>query len=1125
MTSILAEFDFTEDQQRAAVGRNPAITVTAGAGSGKTRTLVGRYLHLLEEGYPLRSLVAVTFTDKAAREMRTRIRLEIENWLDTHAAQASSDQRQLWENAFAGLEAVRIGTLHSLCAEILRMHPAEAGIDPNFSVLEEGLAAALQAQALNLALAWAAGDPQAATLFGFFSEGQLRRILANLLNHRLDLGASLRHPAPLMAWSQALEVWLQARWRTPAWSESLAVLADLHAADPGDLLEIDRQDVLASWEAVRQAEAGQDWDELFTGLLRVRQAISTKGRKENWDPADLEATRQAMRTLRGYFDEQISPLCDRKTPPRWSLDQRVAGMLPLLDLLYERMAQEYRQLKDERRGLDFDDLEGLTASLLYQREELRRRWQNELRVVLVDEFQDTNDRQRQIVYALSGFQPGAEGARAAPTGDLFIVGDAKQSIYKFRGADVSVFRQVQADMAATGGLLIDLDLTFRAHRALVQSLNALLAPILGEQDDSQQLFRVPFAPLRAERQSPARPSIRSPFVEFHLGLGDSADSGRLSAAQALANRLQQLNRDEGFDWGQMALLFRASTAFNIYEDALEAAQIPFVTVAGRGFYDRPEIRDLLNALAAISDPSDDLALAGLLRSPAIGLSDEQLYHLRFPGATSEPQGLWQRLNDPDPDFDATQFRARDLIVELHSLSGRMSAAGVLKRFLDLSGYRAILGTLPGSRRLLRNVDKLLVDAHRSRLVGLGEFLEYIKTLRDTGLREGEAPTEAGGSLQLMTVHKAKGLEFPLVVIADASYDHRGGAAAVLLDPKLGVLPAFKDTGGAYPVAWRLASLTEDAKDDAENRRLLYVAATRAQEKLLVSGFTRLVNAGRLSLRGWLGLMGQATGLDTLEIPSGPESPLTLELDLPSPAGKIACSIYPPQSFVFPPPAAAPAPGRAQAMPHSHPDLIAPLQIPEAVPGSREISQREADPPRRVWRVIPRAQRPHGPAWVVGKLVHEAIRRWRFPELGSPAPALEAFLRPLALEAGLTDPVEIRLTLAETRRLLERLRQHPLYAEIDSSQRYHEVPYALPGDQGIIDLLYHGPQGWVIVDFKTDEARNAAEVEAIIQRQGYWEQLGRYVEAVTSQLGQRPLARLVFLQVGNHVQVVERDSKA
>ena len=247
--------------------------------------------------------------------------------------------------------------------------------------------------------------------------------------------------------------------------------------------------------------------------------------------------------------------------------------------------------------------------------------------------------------------------------------------------------------------------------------------------------------------------------------------------------------------------------------------------------------------------------------------------------------------------------------------------------------------------------------------------------------------------------------------------------------------------------------------------------------------------------------------------------------LPSAAEKIACSIYPPQSFVFPPPAAAPAPGQAQATPHSLPDLIAPLQIPEAEPGSSEIIQREADPPRRVWRVIPRAQRPRGPAWVVGKLVHEAIRRWRFPEPGSPAPALEAFLRPFALEAGLTDPLEIRLTLAETRRLLERLRQHPLYAEIDSSQRYHELPYALPGDQGIIDLLYHGPQGWVIVDFKTDEARNAAEVEAIIQRQGYWKQLSRYVEAVTSQLGQRPHARLVFLQVGNHVQVMERDSKA
>jgi ATP-dependent helicase/nuclease subunit A len=1123
MTSILAEFDFTEDQQQAAVGRNPSITVTAGAGSGKTRTLVGRYLHLLEAGYPLRSLVAVTFTDKAAREMHTRIRAEIENWLATQSTQASPDQRQLWEDAFAGLEAARIGTLHSLCAEILRMHPAETAIDPNFGVLEEGIAAALRAQALDLALAWAAGDPGAAALFGFFSERQLRWLLADLLNRRLDLGSSLSDPAPLSAWSQALQTWLQARWRAPAWGESLETLAEVRAAAPEDLLEIDRQDVLAMWQAVRQAEAGQDWGALIPSLLRLRQAISTKGRKDNWDPSDLQAARQAMRTLRDYFDEQISPLCNKKSPPRWSLDLQAAAILPLLDRLYEKMAQEYQQLKDERRGLDFDDLEGLTADLLNQRPEVCRRWRNELRAVLVDEFQDTNDRQRQIVYALSGFQPGEGKTSTAPTGGLFIVGDAKQSIYKFRGADVSVFRKVQADMAASGGLLVDLDLTFRAHQALVQSLNALLAPILGEQDDPQQLFRVPFAPLRAERTSPVRPSIQPPFIEFHLGLGENAGAGRASAAQALADRLQQLNQGEGFDWSDMALLFRASTAFNIYEDALEAAQIPFVTVAGRGFYDRPEIRDLLNALAAIFDPSDDLALAGLLRSPSIGLSDEQLYHLRFPGRADKPQALWPRLANPDPDFDSAHFRARDLIAELHSLSGRASAGQVLKRFLDLSGYRVILGTLPGSRRLLRNVDKLLVDAHRSRLVGLGEFLEYIKTLRDTGLREGEAPTEAGGAVQLMTVHKAKGLEFPLVVIADASYDHRGIFAPVLLDPDLGVLPAIKDAQGSYPVAWRLASLREAAKEDAENRRLLYVAATRAREKLLVSGYTRRARSGKLSLRGWLGLLGQAAGLDALEVPPDQAGVYSLELDLPSADEKFACGVYPPQAITFtPPPALVTRQVEAARLPPSN--LVAPLQITAPEPDNGEIRQREAQPPRRVWRVIPRAQHPHGPAWVVGKLVHEAIRRWRLPKPGSPASTLEAFLRLLALEAGLTDPSEIRATLAETRRLLARFHQHPLYAEIDSSERYHEVPYALPGDQGIIDLLYRGPEGWVIVDFKTDEARNPVEVDAIIQSRGYRQQLDRYVEAVASQLGQRPLAYLVFLNVGNHIQVIAGDSR-
>jgi len=173
---------------------------------------------------------------------------------------------------------------------------------------------------------------------------------------------------------------------------------------------------------------------------------------------------------------------------------------------------------------------------------------------------------------------------------------------------------------------------------------------------------------------------------------------------------------------------------------------------------------------------------------------------------------------------------------------------------------------------------------------------------------------------------------------------------------------------------------------------------------------------------------------------------------------------------------------------------------------------------RVWRVVPRAKRPSGPAWVVGTLVHQALRRWRFPDEDN----FDVFLWPFALETGLTDAVEIQATIREARRLLSHFQGHPLFAEIAAAERYHEVPYALPDDHGVIDLLYHTDAGWTVVDFKTDELRSDAEMREAISREGYDVQLRRYADAINAQLTTRPRALLVFLRVAGEVRVVELD---
>ena len=1109
--SLLSQYHFEGRQEQAATDPNPRIAVTAGAGSGKTLTLVARYLHLLEQGYPLRSILAITFTEKAAREMRSRIRAAL-------SPLPKGDGPGVMES----LDSARIGTIHSLCAEILRAYPTEARLDPAFEVLEEGLAAALQAEAIDSALAWAATDDSAAVLFVSFKERDLHEILHILMSHRLEINS----PAlPGKGWGEMekfasrLASHLAAQLDSPAWTDALVALAAHRSPAADDKLELARRYVLVRWDEIQAARAAEAWDAALSGLAALRKAISTQGKKDNWD--DIETVRAAMTDLRDLYDEQLKFLAEKA---RFSLDEQLAGLLPALQCLFRQVLSEYQNRKEERQALDFDDLEGLTAQLLAGHPEVRIHLQSELRAVLVDEFQDTNDRQRQIVYALTGFDPQS----ALPCGNeaenhpssivnLFIVGDSKQSIYRFRQTDVTVFRQVQADIRSAGGLCLDLDLTFRAHTGLLGTLNSMLAPILGEEDDPARPYVVPFTPLSAYRQA-AREKVQYPFVEFQLGIGASAEEGRLVAAQSLAGRLLQLHENEAFGWGEMALLFRSSSAFSAYENALEQADIPFVTVAGRGFYDRPEIRDLLNALAAIADPDDDLVLAGLLRSPAFALSDAEIYRLRFPNPGSPRSSKIIESLRASIQHPSSSIQPLPILDELHALSGRAPAAAVLKRLLDLTNYRAILSSVPNGGRMIRNVEKLLADAHRSRLVNLNDFLAYVQTLRDVGLREGESPadpsTGSGGAVQLMTVHKAKGLEFPLTVLADAAYEHRNTGGKVWLTPD-GPLPDLKD-GDFHPTAWQFSTRLEEMLEDAEDRRLLYVAATRAREKLLISGHVKVRKDGSPSLAGWLERLGLVIGLDQIKISADMSQPEAIPIkDVPG----CYLTLYP----------VSPTEGEADssrpvstfsAVSASQSDLLNPL--PDAFPVTDETTRlREADPPQRVWRVVAETSHARAPAWVVGRLVHEAVRRWRFPDEN-----FENFLRPFALEAGLSDPAEIHAIVQESRRLLERLRIHPLFAELDSAERHHEVPYFLPakypqGDErGVIDLLYRTESGWYIIDFKTDEIRSKEEAWATIQRAGYDAQVRRYARAVADQLKVQAKMRLVFLNVENRLKIFD-----
>ena len=1098
-------FRLTEPQAQAVGIRQQDLAVTAGAGSGKTLTLVARYLSLLAEGLTPRQVVAITFTEKAAREMRNRVR----NKLGDLALQSGDpSERSLWEGLNAQMDSARIGTIHSLCAELLRAYPAERGIDPQFEVLDEGQAAAWQVQVVQDALAWAVAQPSMAILFDCLTVRGLEGLLAFLLARRLDAAELLAiEPDPAKLLGEAL----QAIVSNPDIAGLLEDLRELQVsgelqADAGAALTNQLGELITIWNSAKASLAAGDWVGCAQNLYQARREkmkLGT-GKKDSRAKAMLAELRQA-------YDDWLDPWLGGSKPgdpvPNPTFEEAYTRAMPAVADLFRYTTARYQQGLRQRRSLDFDDLEAGAAALL-QIGSVRAAWQAEVKAVLVDEFQDTNRRQRQIVTALS--------SQSGQPGRLFIVGDARQSIYRFRGADVRVFRSLQDEIFRAGGQVINLDLTFRAHAGLLAITEELLAKIMGTQSEPGKPYKIPFSSLKAFREEPA-PVVEQPYLEFIVGTGEDAGQGRQAAAQALAVRLRTLKQaGQIINWQDVCLLFRASTAFPVYEQAFETSGIPFVTVAGRGFYDRPEIRDLLNILRALSDPWDDLALAGVLRSPAFGLSDASLYRLRWSG--DKPRGLWLALGrEPEvlePEQGALAGRAWKILSDLRQEVDRLPVAEVLKKLIDATDYRAILAAADGdgldNSRLWRNLDKLLEDATTSRLVSVHAFLEYLATLKDAGAREGEAPVEAesalGGAVRLMTVHKAKGLEFNLVVIADAGRSARNSSDPVYLMAETG-LAARLDNLEGESLVYRMARWLDNQQAAAEEQRLLYVAATRAKEKLIVSGH---VTTGRQRLRasGWLEDLLGAAGVDlqTLDVSGG-------EKMVSTPAGRVFGLTLAQEVEEHGPELTKLQPAKRPVS--ELPPLYLPLPI---VPEPQVEFDDSREPVRKSWRTADVHQAPA--AEVVGRMVHHALQRWLFPG----DTALEPLLESLVASNGLNDPQGKAVCQEKVCQLLNRLRSSTLWAEVSTAlERYHEVPYARPlsgraAEAGYIDLLFRDQHGWHLIDFKTEELSDVQELEEAAMR--HREQIQRYRQAVQALLGPLASARLCFLDVQGRVELVD-----
>ena len=1096
-TSAQMDFDpgtvilLSDAQRFAAAYRQRDVLVAAGAGSGKTSTLVARYISLLAEGRPPPRVVAITFTEKAAREMRNRCRRAIQ----ALRRQAHDSTGQLfWAGLESRMDSARIGTIHSLCTEILRAHPAEAGIDPEFEVIPEGAGAALRAAHIENVLAWALENESLAPLFRLYSIEQLRKLLNFSLARRLDLDEWLSRSVPIDG-TQGVGLALLEFTRSTPVAELLAELQTMQArgmleADAGEALADQLNGLLAAWEHARLSlEADDKMAGLveFSGLRKAYMGLQ-KGKRTSH-------ARELLRSLRGLWD--AGPNKYLPDPLDTDLEQVYAQSAPLLHDLFKMAVDGYVQALRTQRALDFDDLEAGALQLLEQFPSVRAHWQAEIDALLVDEFQDTNQRQRRIIDALAGQTPGRR----------FFVGDDRQSIYRFRGADVTVFRQVHRQLEASDDRVITLDTTYRAHAALLEAAGHLLAPAMQSERSPTPDFWVEYSPLHAFRQASKLPG---PYLSFVLG-----STRTVAAAGLAAYLLEQHAAGKIRQWDQVALLFRAATHFPEYESALEAAGIPFVTVAGRGFFERPEIRDVLNQLRALANPWDDAAMAGLLRSPAFGLSDSALYRLRWAEPERQPRALFAALHTAASELDEEDRiyaqRAASILDELIEQAERLPVAELLARLVDLTDLRAIYAG--SGRRLWQNLDKLLVDAQASRYIKVRDFLTYVDTLRDVGARESEAPVEASGAVQLLTIHKSKGLEFDVVVLADAAYTARTRSEAAYWHDPSG-FAARPDILEYQPVSYLYHKALDHTYDQAEEARLLYVALTRAKEKLIFSGYTP---AGLANT--WLGRLLSAAGCDPK---SGlPQSGQTVDLPIGSTHAELVLFDEEPERHTW----VGSRPGLA-ADQHlaAGVALTAPLPMIDAQPSNRDQERFT----QRVTPPHPAAGAAHDPASAIpgqtlGRLVHTALQHWVLPGEAPSDQKLDNLLNTAALSAGLLSPAARQAALLQARRLLLRFASHPLRAEIErAGLRYHEIPYLLARgariDGGAVDLLYRAARGWRLLDFKSEPIQPPDGVAAAVDR--YRGQIRRYVAALSQLLSEPVSGALVFLDVRGDIQVVD-----
>ena len=816
----------TPNQQRAS-NISQHICVTAGAGSGKTTVLVDRYLKILQDilqdDVTPRDIVAITFTEKAAAEMKGRV---IEN---LKGATDLENREQCLEE----MNIAPISTIHAFCSRILREFPFQAGVPANFGVLR-GIDQTL--------------------LLRHTIKNTLQDIATNTKDeHHTELHCSLQRYGNRQKLTELFSTMVEKR------DAVKAIISQTYRKQNNEMLyEFWNQQITDKWInylfPVLDIAKGKNAAEVNVLSLKLKANVNpVEGHILRRKIAELITTKSGSIAKTDFigrgvdisgFDYEIkflesaaeniksaTPLTEENDETD---DQFLISTTDHLLTLYHRILNDYQNNKLSQGKLDFEDLQLKTRDLLKSNDNIRQKLVERYKYYMVDEYQDTNELQYELVMLLTNDLHDA---------NLFIVGDPKQSIFGFRGADVRVFEKTKQKIDGVGEN-IQLQENFRSLRDTVGFVNYFFKRLMG--DGTENEFEVQFEPL-----TQARASNGNGAVEILLGQkGDEPINEYTLIAQhikkMITNNEEIWVQDTGDDefskpieYGDISILIRSRRHLPEIEHALLSAGIPYLTTGGVGFYQRQEIYDIWNYLSFLNAPQEnDTALIGILRSPAFGISDTELYKI----SRQNEDSFWKKVQKY---LSPSEHLTKAIVTLKHhmQIAHRMSINQLILTIVNETGMIGTLKLGEQGQQKWANYQKLLelarnFDGDEDQQT-LTHFIDFLDILITEEPREGQAPIEdSSGAVQIMTIHSAKGKQFPVVILPSLNRQGQYGREP-FIDDELGIgFSPHKPEENYTKTAPEIVSLMKDhasAKDEAEKKRLFYVGATRARDRLILSG--------------------------------------------------------------------------------------------------------------------------------------------------------------------------------------------------------------------------------------------------------------------------------------------------